>query len=184
MAKRVRTVAALRAQQSKKVGLKEQVSILETEVEQLNQIIQSQKTEITRQNINQEDCEKRIRQLTDEVDSKETGLETLRKRHQVFLDAVAVFQKIVPMPDVRDRIAADLLSLQPSLLARHLYDDAENIPGHALQKIPLDIRSTVIDHFRNDRKIPAIKALRDYTKLGLKEAKDIIDGLWDYLKRG
>lgn len=46
-----------------------------------------------------------------------------------------------------------------------------SIPG----EIPGDKWATIMDHIHRGNKIQAIKCVREYTNMGLKNAKDIID---------
>jgi hypothetical protein len=152
------------------------IEILGEEVHQLKGIIDRQKDEIDRvtENYNKQDF------ITQQL---EENLENAKKRNRQLLDAIDVFRKVVPFTDVRNKVMADLLTLQPSLLAMHLHDDASTtIPARLLKEVPSGILPKIIEEFKSQRKIQAIIALRDRTGLGLKDAKETIDALWEYFR--
>ena len=69
------------------------------------------------------------------------------------------------------KIVTDLIKTQPEVFLQ-LIDRRSNVEGW---------RAEIIDFMRDGKKVDAIRSLRQLMGYGLKDAKDVIDNLQDYM---
>lgn len=92
--------------------------------------------------------------------------------------------------DIRNMTTEQYAALQDNIhrVRQQLDRIEEKLPKPAEPETPSWVRTdhdTACDVFyaiKDRKKIEAIKALRTLTGLGLKEAKDLIEIIWDHLK--
>jgi len=98
------------------------------------------------------------------------------------------YRKLLKSDDVSVELREDALRNYTKLLLGHPdifhefapFDGVLIKSGNDEQYIPLEVFHQIQDHLKADRKIQAIKVLREATRWGLKEAKEHVelDGIW------
>lgn len=87
---------------------------------------------------------------------------------------VALLARAVRRP--ADGVATSAAALQPAAARTSATPDAATARAHAAG-LPSDVSEVVTRAIRDGRTIEAIKAVREATGVGLKEAKDLVEAL-------
>jgi hypothetical protein len=129
--------------------------------------------------------------MEDQMNGEEMNLSDLGNE-----DAALVIRNLQKILDISHREAAGGNGSAHSIyqLARDARDVMlmDQISRETLRRLGattqefqgVTISDRVVKHIRASEKINAIKELRTDTGLGLKEAKDIVDAIYDYVQAG